>query len=298
MALLRSPRPDGRLPASNVNITLLAMPTSPRQTPAALATTAIFMIGSSSSAGAQSPQGPHYPSAPSPYTAPAPPPLVAGGLRPPAAVAPEPGESETIRRLERAEREDAGRGLEFFWVDLDAGYQYVSLQAFHDDGLLDGDLMKDSGSGLAVGVGAGVRLIFVTLGARLRLAELGDYRLWTLGGELGLHLPMGALEPSFTFGVGYAALGTPSSDARDDFAADQVDVDGVDARLGANLDYYVNPLLSVGARGTFEALALWRSGVDQPLAPADGAPAPEVYGRDGSGIGLGVTLSAAVGLHF
>jgi hypothetical protein len=276
------------------------MLTSPRQTPAALATTAIFMIGFGSVAQAQSPQSPRYPSAPSPYTPPAPPQLEAGGLRPPAAVAPAPDESETIRRLERAEREDAGRGLEFFWVDVDAGYQYVSLQAFHDDALLDGALIKDSGSGFAVGVGAGVRLIFMTLGARLRLSKVGDLQLWTLGGELGLHLPMGALEPSFTFGVGYAALGTPSSDRLPSgFEPNQIDVSGVDARLGANLDYYVNPLLSVGARAAFEALAMWRSGAPQPAAVADASlPATDVYGLDGSGIGFGVTLSLAVGLHF
>jgi hypothetical protein len=271
------------------------MLTLPRQTPAALATTAILMIGSSSVAEAQSPQSPSYPSAPSPYTAPPPPALEAGGLRPPASVAPTPGESETIRRLDRAEREDAGRGLEFFWVDVDAGYQYVSLQAFHDDGLLDGALMGDSGSGFAVGVGAGVRVIFMTLGARLRLSELGDFRLWTLGGELGLHLPVGALEPSFNLAVGYAALGTASADGLPSgFDADRVDISGVDARLGANLDYYVNPLLSIGARGAFEALALWRGGAAQPV----GVPAADLYGRDGSGIGFGVTLSAAVGLHF
>jgi hypothetical protein len=271
------------------------MLTSPRRTPAALASAAIFMIGSGSVARAQSPQNPSYPSGPSPYTAPAPPPLEAGGLRPPASVTPEPGESETIRRLDRAEREDAGRGLEYFWVDVDAGYQYLSLQAFHDDSLLDGSLIEDSGSGFEVGVGAGVRLIFVTLGARLRLAQLADWTLWTLGGEVALHLPMGALEPSFTLGVGYAALGTPKADGLPSgFDADEVDVSGVDARLGANLDYYVNPLLSVGARGSFEALALWRSGAAE-LADVPGA---ESYAHDGSGVGFGVTLSAAVGLHF
>jgi hypothetical protein len=141
----------------------------------------------------------------------------------------------------------------------------------------------------------------MTLGARLRLSEVGDFRLWTLGGELGLHLPMGALEPSFTFGVGYAALGTPSSDGLPSgFDADQIDVSGVDARLAANLDYYLNPLLSVGARGTFEALAMWRSGTPQPAAALPDAPLPatSVYSLDGSGVGFGITLSLAAGLHF
>jgi hypothetical protein len=70
----------------------------------------------------------------------------------------------------------------------------------------------------------------------------------------------------------------------------------VNARLGANLDYYVNPLLSFGARGSFEGLALWRNGADQPAAVPVSAAA--TYARDGNGIGFGMTLSAAVGLHF
>jgi hypothetical protein len=262
-------------------------------------TAAISAIGNISGARAQSPPTPQYPSAPSPYTAPTPPPLEAGGLRPPSAVpspAPAASESETVERLERSEREDAGRGLEFLWVDVEGGYEYIALQGFRANALLDGDAVKDSGSGFALGVGAGVRLIFLTLGGRFRIARLSAWSLYTLDAELGLHMPLGALEPSFTFAVGYATLGTPSSDGVAGFDAEAVDVSGANARLGANLDYYVNPLLSFGARASFEALALWRAGAEQPTAVPSETAAP--YGRDGDGIGFGMTLSGAVGLHF
>jgi hypothetical protein len=270
----------------------------PRRRVIALAAAAISSIGSSSRALAQSPQTPTYPNAPSPYTAPAAPPLETGGLRPPTSSSPPPatGESETVRQLERAEHEDAGRGLEFFWVDVEGGYEYLSLQAFRASALLDGDAVADSGSALSLGLGAGVRLIFLTLGARFRVARFSDWNLYTLDAELGLHLPVGALEPSFTFALGYAALGTPRVEGVSDFEPDRIDISGVNARVGANLDYYVNPLLSFGARGTFEALALWRG----EAARADAVPsaAAAEYARDGDGIGFGVTLSGAVGLHF
>jgi hypothetical protein len=157
-------------------------------------------------------------------------------------------------------------------------------------------VLEDSGSGLSLGVGAGIRVIFLTLGARFRLAQLSAWDLWTLNAEIGLHVPLGALEPSFTLSAGYAALGNPSTEGATGLEPGSVDISGFDARLGANLDYYVNPLLSLGARGTFEALFLSRDGADQSaLMPPQAA---DLYGRDGDGIGFGITLSAAVGLHF
>ncbi len=262
----------------------------------ALVAAAIPTIGGLSVARAQSPHNPAYPSTPSPYTPSPPGPLEAGGLRPPASAPPPTPESETLERLERAEREDAGRGLEFFWFDVEGGYEYLSLSALRSNGLLDGDAVADSGSGLALGAGVGVRLIFLTLGGRVRLARLSAWDLWTLDGEVGLHMPLGALEPSFTFAAGYALLASPNAEGLPELDAAIVDVSGINARLGGNLDYYVNPLLSFGVRGSAEVLALWRSGAAVPAGvPADTAAA---YTRDGDGIGFGVTLSADVGLHF
>lgn len=256
---------------------------------AAIAVAAICSIGRPPGAFAQSP--PPAPSAPSPYTPSAPSPLEAGGLRPPAPVAPPPGESKTQQLLERAEREDAGRGLEFLWVDVEGGYGYMDLEALRSGSLLDGTIVDDSGGGLMLGAGAGVRFIFLTFGARFRLTQLDSFNLWTLGGEVGLHLPQGAFEPSFTLAVSYAGVSSVSAEGVD---AAGLDMSGISARLGANVDYYVNPLLSFGARGTLEVLNLWRSGAEQTA----GSPVVEFYARDGSGTGVGGALSACVGLHF
>ena len=262
--------------------------------PIAAATCCLLHLGD---ARAQTP-APSYPSLPA-YPPPSEPALETGGLTPPPASSAPTGQGETLQQLERAEREDAGRGLEFVWLNVESGYEYISLQTFEANSVVDAELVEDSGSGLALGVGAGVRLIFITLGARFRLAQFSDWDLWTLNGELGLHVPFGTVEPSFTFSAGYASLGAFSvQGATAGFDVDSVDVSGFNARLGAGLDWYVNPLLSLGAQGTAELLALWREGGAQP-APAVSAPeAAEVYGRDGDGIGLGVTVTGVVGLHF
>ncbi len=238
-----------------------------------------------------------YPSPSPTYPSSTPPPLETGGLTPPPTMPSVPGESETRATLERAEREDAGRGLEFLWLDVEGGYEYISLQTFKANSLVDAEVVQDAGSAFAFGVGAGVRLIFVTLGARFRLGQFSAWDLWTLNAELGLHVPLGALEPSFTFSAGYASLGAFSvGNAAAGFDTDRVDVSGFDARVGANLDYYLNPLLSLGVRGSFELLVLSRNGALQPTAVP--ASAAQVYARDGDGIGFGLTMSAVAGVHF
>lgn len=263
----------------------------------ASAAAGLAAILSSTVAGAQPTTPPLYPAPPPPYAPPAPPPLTTGGLTPPPTTPQSPGETQTMYQLERAEREDAGRGLEFVWLNVEAGYEYISLQSIDNDALVDAEVIDDSGSAFAFGVGAGVRLIFFTLGARFRLAQLSAWDLWTLNAEAGLHLPLGALEPSFTLSAGYASLGAFDTEgAAPGLALDDIKASGFDARVGAALDWYVNPLLSIGAQSSFEVLVLSRDGAVQPAGvPAEAA---EAYERDGDGVGFAVTATGVVGLHF
>jgi hypothetical protein len=239
---------------------------------------------------------PAYPAPPP--AAPGEPPLTTGGLTPPPTTEVRPGESETLYTLERAEREDSGRGLEFVWLDAEAGYEYLALQSFQANSLVDAAVVADNGSAFAFGAGVGVRLVFITLGARFRLAQLSDWDLWTLNGEVALHVPLGAIEPSFSFGAGYASLGAFELGNAAGLSAEGVDVSGFNGRVGAALDWYVNPLLSIGARSSFDLLVLYRDATP----PGDLSEATpelrEIYARDGDGIGIGVTVTGAVGLHF
>ena len=269
---------------------------------------AILPILRAGVARAQTASPPAYPSAQPAYPAPAYPapaypapggaPLQTGGLTPPRSAPPPVDQTATYQQLDRAEREDAGRGLEIVWVNVESGYEYVSLDALDADSLVDGQLVDNSGSTFALGVGAGVRLIFLTLGARFRMVQQSAWDLWTLNAEVGLHLPQGVFEPSFTFSAGYASVGSfQTHDATAAFDGSKVEMSGLNARLGAALDWYVNPLLSLGLKSELALLVLSRDGTAL-TATELAVPGAEVYLTDGSGIGLRGSISAVVGLHF
>ena len=214
--------------------------------------------------------------------------LSSGGLAPPPPVEsqkaeeqPSPGGDGTEKELARAEEEDSGRGLEFVWLAGEVGVGHFGLGTFDGGDLVD-SAAETKQTGLVAGAGLGIRIIYFTVGARFRYAPLPDWTLWTLGAEGGLHIPIGALEPYFTLGLGYASIAPNEG---------ELDMKGIDGRLGAGVDYYLTNMFSVGANLTGDILFLSRSKLE-------GAPGGSVYAADGSGIGGGVTLTAVMGLHF
>jgi hypothetical protein len=230
--------------------------------------------------------------------------LSAGGLAPPPAVesqadaekdtgAPSPTEAE----LAKADREDSGRGLEFVWLNGEIGVGHFGLGTFKQDDLV-GVGTPTTQTGLVAGAAAGVRLVFWTVGARFRYAAFQDWKLWTLGVEGGLHMPLGVLEPYATVGVGYASVGSMkygTIDAMGQAAAGSGDgpsAKGFDARLGVGLDYYLTNMFSIGLNVTGDMLVLSRSALSDPEF------AGTVYTADGSSIGAGVTATFVAGLHF
>jgi hypothetical protein len=218
--------------------------------------------------------------------------LSSGGLLPPPAVEsqksaeqPQPAATGTEQDLSLAEQEDSGRGLEFVWIVGEVGGGHFGLGTFDGGDLVDRSAVDMKQTGLVAGAGLGLRIVYLTFGARFRYAPFSKWTLWTLGAEGGLHVPMGALEPYFTLGVGYASI-SPDGGG--------FDVMGVDTRLGAGIDYYLTNMFSVGANLTGDMLFLSRSKVSG--APATGPGA--VYSKDGSSVGGGVALTAVMGLHF
>lgn len=226
--------------------------------------------------------------------------LESGGLRPPEALddappaAPNESAASPEKELEKADKEDSGRGLEWVWLNAEIGSEHLGLQTFKGDQLVDSQLVKTTQTGLVYGAGAGLRLLVFTVGARFRLASFSDWQLWTLGLEGGFHIPLGDLEPYFMVGAGYASLGSFSTKAP---ASSQADVKGFNARLGAGLDYYLSNTFSLGANLSGDVLFLSRSKVAQASTSTSGNEAT-VYAKDGSSIGAGATLTAVVGLHF
>lgn len=226
--------------------------------------------------------------------------LDAGGLRPPEAVdseqqAPPGAPAETPEtELERADKEDSGRGLEWVWLNAEVGGQHLGLHTLKADNLVDGELIETRQTGLLYGGGLGFRILNYTAGARFRMGTFSDWSLWTLDAEGQFRIPIGRLEPYATLGAGYASLGSFKTDSD---VASKAEVRGFNARLGVGLDYYLSNTFSLGGNLTGDLFVLSRSAVDGAAQSSDANEA-KVYGKDGSGIGAGATLTVVVGLHF
>jgi hypothetical protein len=160
-------------------------------------------------------------------------------------------------------------------------------------------------------VGAGLRLGFLTLGARGRVAAFQDesptravaaWQLWTLDAELGMRVPLGRVEPHLAVAGGYTTIGG-FDDAVSGLSAG-LNVNGVDARAEGGVDVWVTRTLSLGASASGELLALSRPGVPvrdvialQSAGTVNDAKA-RVLMVDGSSVGTAVALTGNVGLHF
>ena len=240
--------------------------------------------------------------------------LESGGLTPPSG-APPPGATPsdpmlpptpTEQELAQADREDSGRGLEFVWLNGEVGFEHLGFQTFKSNDLVDAGVVKTTHTGPLFGAGLGVRLVFITLGARFRLASFEIGQLWTLNGEVGLRIPLGALEPYFTLGGGYASLGSFDTDKLgSDFNDAGVEIRGYNIRGGVGFDYYLSNAFSLGANLTGEMLGLTRPGVDPSKLQATGTTSndpdalkAEVYQASGSSLGAAVSGTVVIGLHF
>jgi hypothetical protein len=252
-----------------------------------------------------------YAEEPPPQSAPAPeaapptsqPPMEAGGLAPPPSTSPEsPEVVQTEAKLDDAEHKDSGRGLEWIWLNGEFGFETLGLQTFHANQLVDAAIVHTSQTGLVYGAGLGVRLIFITLGARFRFGTFSAFDMWTLNGEAGLRIPLGKIEPHLSIGAGFASIGSFSSSDIGGVNGTQVDITGYDVRAGGGIDYYVTPIFSVGAAATFEILGLTRPGVTindvQNVQNGGTVAQGEVYKVSGSSLGSAFTGTLVLGLHF
>ncbi|HEY5377650.1 MAG TPA: hypothetical protein VIK01_28415 [Polyangiaceae bacterium] len=218
--------------------------------------------------------------------------LQAGGLKPPDAVQSDASTAppnQTEATLDRADKEDSGRGLEFVWLNAELGPEYLGLQTLRAKGLVDSHQIHSKDLGMVYGAGLGVRLLVFTFGARFRFGNFPDWELWTLNAEAGMHIPIGRVEPYVTLGGGYASLGAWN---KSKVGSDLKNAHGFDARVGAGVDFYLTNTFSIGGNFTGDMLILSRSGSVTAVGPA------AVSSPGGSGIGLGGTFSAVLGLHF
>jgi hypothetical protein len=237
-----------------------------------------------------------YPPSPEAGGLTAPPPLEDDQLKE------EKPKTETEKKLGEADEKDAGRPIQWFYAEVEGGFQHVGLETFEvDENQLTAGFVQSTASGGFVGTSIGAKLFsFVTLGPRFRIGFFPDFQMFSIGGEVGLRIPIGMFEPAFSLGAGYTALGS-FSDAVGG-VDDAISIRGADVRVAGGLDIFVTDFFAVGFGASWEFLALFRPGVDigslnmQQQQELDEAQ-EQALAAEGSGFGSAINLLARVGLH-
>lgn len=119
--------------------------------------------------------------------------------------------TSTPSTSEAAAPEDSGPSAIGAWLELQGAYTYANLVAFSQTQFSGGGMSATvpsfaevRGEGVGLGVGAGLRLWWLTLGTRLNYGVYSGFEISTWTGELGLRFPLGILEPYLRVGFGYA----------------------------------------------------------------------------------------------
>lgn len=214
--------------------------------------------------------------------------------------APEDATSEAAPHGQGHEppKEDEGVGFKWVWLVPEFGYSYVNLKSFSEENLA---IVDSSKSGAMAGVGAGVRLIFLTLGLRARHHFAMD--MWQVMGEAGFHFKVNRVDPFIAFRFGYDTVGSSLGQAVGNATGNvNVDVNGFNTGGAVGLDYFVGDNFTMGFEGSADFLFLTRP---LPALPAGMTPAQEaaikenpLYKNAGSSVGFGGVLALRLGLHF
>jgi hypothetical protein len=208
-------------------------------------------------------------------------------------------------KLDSDEKKDSGRGLEWFYVDGNAGFSYINMTSLSVSNLLPAaasganslPTQSTSSQGPVFGVGAGLRLFILSLGARASLNELSDFNLWQLDAELGLHIPIGHFEPYIMAHGGYCFVGSLSQGVADTAS---ISIYGGDVGAKLGLDYYFNHFVSIGLDVSGSLLFLHRpppalTATEVQVLKAAGEYS--TYQQSGDSVGMGVAPSIHLGLH-
>lgn len=170
-------------------------------------------------------------------------------------------------------------------------------------------LTNPSGGGFMAGVGAGIRIVFVSLGARLRWQKLSPFNLVQANGELLFKLPISKVDVIIGGHGGYSGVGSlndlfAGNSTTNAALADSVNVKGWNAGIDLGFDYFISRYFSLGLGLTGDFLFLQRpksglpAGFDQlpPEVQAEYQNS-DVYKYDGKSVGFGFGAALRVGFH-
>lgn len=241
--------------------------------------------------------------------------MQAGGMQPPppmgaatpAQASPPPPPSRTEQSLEISKKADSGDGLKFLYLGAEGGLEHVGLRTLEADtenitlGFVD-----STATGPFVGGFLGLKLLFITLGPRFRYGFLNSYDKLTIGGELGLHIPLGPIEPHVEVGGGYVKF----TGFRTSFQTldEAFTISGAYGRALGGIDIHVSEAVSIGGSVSAELMGLKRPGLStsdidklrnasasaQTLSDAEAL----ALKANGTSVGLGFTAAGAITLRF
>ncbi len=223
-----------------------------------------------------------------------------------------PPPAPTEQKLDESKKEDSGRGLEFLYVNGQVGAVFDALGTFNNSL----QMQQTNAGGAMFGAEAGVRLLFLTLGARFRYETLPTaFNIWQLDAVLGFHVSSGKWDLYPSIHGGYSAIGSvdpnnlstiaPCSTCTTQDAANGFSTKGANVGFSFGADYYLAKFFSIGIEGTFEFIFLHRDPLPIPAACAadpTGACTASVqsnplYSKSGDATGIGFLASAHLALH-
>lgn len=192
------------------------------------------------------------------------------------------------------------KGPDLLYLDVEGGAESVNLRTFDTDAsALTVDAVDERAAGPMVGIGAGLNLGFLSLGPRARGAFFEPWDLYSVGGELGLRIPLPIVQPHAEIGAGYAVLA--GFERAPGGLDDELHVDGYYGRVSGGVDFRVSHTVSVGAVASWELLGLTRDGLTPAAADAvagTGTPRRVLLEADGSSLGSALALTGVLGLHY
>jgi hypothetical protein len=227
--------------------------------------------------------------------------------------APPPPPRRQVRTDVEKERENEPQPMKkLLWLEAEGGVETTTLNTFTENfNAFSVGFLPRTGTGPAGGGAVGVRFVFLTLGARARVASFQEndpsrnvkgWNMASFDGELGFRVPLRRLEPYLTLAAGYTTLGG----FRDAVAgvSQGLNVNGFNTRLGFGVDYFVSKYISIGGALTGELLILTRPGI--PVRDITSIPqtrtldqaAVRVLEADGSSYGSALALTAGAKAHF
>lgn len=169
---------------------------------------------------------------------------------------------------------------EWGWVYIQPtiGYSYSNLVALESSNFLP-EMLTVEGHGVSAGLGAGARIYFVTVGARMNYAHYENWDLWTAMGEVAAFIPLPRFQPSLRVGLGYGWMGQGRFT---ELSSEDTNVEGLVAEVGLGFDIKLIRYLSIGFGADVSFLNFTRKAVDDGL----GEIANVDFAVDGDAVGI------------